>query len=161
MRMGTRWEDGFSIPWLAPFRDRYYLATHVQRLAGGVPFYKYILGMGDDVGKSIERYRRELNTLDKFRTKSIRRGMEAKHRTFAGHTSVTGLAEACAPSQPFGFIPYLYDEEIDAGDLGDLLKRALLATEERLAERKALLKDSNFRKCVRMYDFLRYGTGER
>lgn len=125
----------------------------------GVPFYKYIAGLGDDVGKAIARYRDELSTLDKFRTKSIRRGMESKHCTFVGHTSVMGLAEACAPKQPFGFIPYLYDDEIDVGDLGSLLKRTLLSTKEGSPERNELLKDSSFRKCVRMYDFLRYAGG--
>lgn len=133
-----------------------YLETHVQRLAGGIPFYKYVAGLGNDVGKAIERYRGKLNELDKFRTKSIRRGMESKHRTFAGHTSVAGLTEACAPRYPFAFIPYLYDWEIDADELGDLLKRTLLSTGEGTPERRSLLKDSNFRKCIRIYDFLRY-----
>jgi hypothetical protein len=135
-----------------------YLNVHARRLAGGIPFYKYISDLGADVGKAIERYRQEFDALDKFRTESIRGGMESKHRRFAGYTSVTGLARICAPKRPFGFIPYLYDDEIDVDELEDLLKRTVLETGDRSPERMELLKDSNFRKCVRKFDFLRYGA---
>ncbi|MDO4808169.1 MAG: hypothetical protein Q4A07_13085 [Coriobacteriales bacterium] len=47
---------------------------------------------------------------------------------------------------------------IDVDELGDLLKRAILEAEDRPSERLALLKDSNYRKCVRIYDFLRYAN---
>ena len=133
-----------------------YLNTHVQRLAGGVPFYKYITDLGDDVGKAIARQRKRFSTLDSFRTSSIRKDMESMHRKHAGHTSVDGLAHACMPNAPFALIPYLNDDEIDVNQLGLLLKKSLLSTEEGSVERTQLLKNSAFRKCVRMYYFLRY-----
>lgn len=133
-----------------------YLNAHVQRLAGGVPFYKYIADLGDDVGKAISRQRTRFSTLDSFRTSSIRKDMESKHRKYAGNTSVDGLTQVCDPEMPYALVPYLYDDEIDVEQLGMLLKRGLLSTEEKSDERHLLLKDSAFRKCVRMYDFLRY-----
>ena len=57
---------------------------------------------------------------------------------------------------PYALVPHLYDDEIDVDQLGGVLKRGLLSTEEGSEEGKRLLKDSAFRKCVRMYDFLRY-----
>ena len=56
----------------------------------------------------------------------------------------------------YSLIPQLYDDEIDVDDLERVLKSALLATEDGSDERHALLKESNFRKCVRIYVFLRY-----
>lgn len=53
---------------------------------------------------------------------------------------------------------YPKDAMIDVDELGDLLKRAILEAEDRPSERLALLKDSNYRKCVRIYDFLRYAN---
>lgn len=82
--------------------------------------------------------------------------MEATHRRFAGHTTVKGLEEAAEPGKLFYFIPQLHDDEIDVDELERALKSALLSTEDCSDERKALLKESNFRKCARIYDFLRY-----
>ena len=82
--------------------------------------------------------------------------MNGMHERFAGRTSAAGLAAACAPDAPFHFIPELYDDEIDVNELEAVLKEALLATGEGSDERRALLKDTYYRKCVRIYDFPRY-----
>lgn len=82
--------------------------------------------------------------------------MEKKHQKYVGYTSVNGLARVCEPDAPYALVPYLYDDEIDVDQLGEILKRGLLSTEESSEERVRLLKDSAFRKCVRMYDSLRY-----
>ena len=121
-----------------------YLNAHVQRLAGGVPFYKHILGFGDDVGKVIAKQRERFSTLDSFRTQSIRKDMERMHRKHVGHTSVNGLVRECEPNAPYALAPYLYDDEIDVSQLGGTLKRGLLSTEEGSEERKRLLKTPLF-----------------
>ena len=133
-----------------------YLNVHVQRLAGAIPFYKYTADLGDEVGKPVERYRARFSSLDSFRTKSDRERMGSVHRRFEGVSGVTSLAEACLPNHPFVFVPCLRDEEIDVEELGAVLASALLATDEHSPERKELLKNTAFRKCVRIYDFLRY-----
>lgn len=75
---------------------------------------------------------------------------------FVGRTTVAGLMEVAEPGRLFYFIPQLHDDEIDANELERALRDALLATREGSEEHRALLKESNFRKCVRIFDFLRY-----
>lgn len=134
-----------------------YLARYVRRMPNVMPVFKYVQDMADDeVEKGVLGYARGLTSLDSFRNASIRKTMEATHRRFAGHTTVKGLEEAAEPGKLFYFIPQLHDDEIDADELERVLKSALLSTEDGSDERKALLKESNFRKCVRIYDFLRY-----
>lgn len=134
-----------------------YLSGFVRRFPNVMPVFKYIQDMTEgEVEKGVLDYARGLRSLDNFRNASIRKTMEATHRRFSGHTTVSGLEEAAESGKLFYFIPQLYDDEIDVDDLERVLKNALLATEDGSDARRALLKDSNFRKCVRIYDFLRY-----
>lgn len=66
-------------------------------------------------------------------------------------------AEACAPNSPFAFIPCLEEDEINVDDLEALLKQTLVVAGKDQTAKKKLLKDSRFRKCIRIYDYLRYG----
>lgn len=133
-----------------------YLARYIRSTNNIMPVFKYLQDLPDDeVEKGVLAYARSLTSLDSFRTKSIRRSMPATHKRFAGHTTVAGIAER-EPDRLFYFIPQLEDDEIDVHELEEALGNALLATREGSEERKALLKDSNFRKRVRIYDFLRY-----
>ena len=86
----------------------------------------------------------------------MRKAMSRTRKRFEGHLSVEGLTEACAPGSPFAFIPYLNEDEIDVDELESLLKQTLVDASEDQSAKQKLLKDSNFRKCVRIYDFLRY-----
>ena len=134
-----------------------YLSGFVRRFPNVMPVFKYIQDMTEgEVERSVLDYARGLRSLDNFRNASIRKTMEATHRRFSGHTTVSGLEEAAESGKLFYFIPQLYDDEIDVDDLERVLKNALLATEDDSDARRALLKESNFRKCVRIYDFLRY-----
>lgn len=83
--------------------------------------------------------------------------MESTRKRFEGHTTVLGLRSVCEPGKLFYFIPYLHDNEIDADELEEVLRDALLATESDPKKHMELLKDTHYRKCVRIYDFLRYG----
>jgi hypothetical protein len=134
-----------------------YLSSYVRRLPNVMPVFKYIQDLADDeVEKGVLAYARGLTSLDSFRNASIRKSMDSTHRRFAGDTTVRGLEKAADPGKLFYFIPQLYEDEIDVDDLGRVLRDALLATGEGSDERKSMLKNSHFRKCVRIYDFLRY-----
>ena len=133
-----------------------YLNTLVQRLSGAVPFFKYIVDLEGGVGKAIARHQANLTSLGSFRSKSNKKSMVAVRRRFNGVSGVRELALACAPKLPYVFIPSLPDERIDVDELGVLLKTAISETREGSEERRDLLKNSDFRKCVRIYDFLRY-----
>lgn len=133
-----------------------YLSKYIRQFPNVMPVFKYLQDLGDDAERGAADYAADLESLDSFRTHSIRKSMESTRRRFAGHTSVAGLVEACAPDMPFHFIPMLHDDEIDVDELGHALKAALLATEKDSSSRMRFLKDTDFRKCVRIYDFLRY-----
>ena len=134
-----------------------YLNMYVRQRPNNMPVFKYTRGLGDVVGKDIAAYLPTLTSLDCYRSNTMRKSMSAMRRRFEGSLSVKGLAEACVPNTPFAFIPYLEESEIDVNELEMLLKRALVDVGEDRAAKKRLLKDSNFRKCIRIYDFLRYG----
>lgn len=134
----------------------WFLNTYVRQTPNIMPVFKYVRDLGDEVGKDIAGYLSNLTSLDSFRTKSIRKDMGKIHKRFGERLSVMELVRKCDPKPAFYFIPYLYDNEIDVDELEHLLKISLLATREGSTERMALLRDSSFRKCVRIYDFLRY-----
>lgn len=139
-----------------------YLSRYIRQYPNMMPVFKYIQDMGEDIGGAVADYAGSLTSLDSFRTRSILKSMESTRRRFAGYTSVRGLVEACSPNAPFHFVPMLHDDEIDPDELGDTLKDVLISTEEGSEERAMLLKNTDFRKCVRIYDFLRYsGTARK
>ena len=134
-----------------------YLNMFVRQRPNNMPVFKYTRGLGDEVGKDIAAYLPTLTSVDSYRSPTIRKSMPTTRGRFEGHLSVKGLAEACAPNSPFAFIPCLEEDEMDVDDLEELLKQALIAVEKNQSAKRKLLKDSNFRKCVRIYDYLRYG----
>lgn len=109
------------------------------------------------VGKDIAEYLPTLTSVDSYRSNTMRKSMPATRKRFESALSVKGIAEACAPNSPFPFIPYLEECEIDIDDLEMVLKQALINVEGDQVAKKKMLKDSNFRKCIRIYDFLHYG----
>ena len=134
-----------------------YLNMFVRRNPNNMPVFKYTRGLGDMVGKDIAEYLPTLTSVDSYRSNTMRKSMSSTRRRFEDTLSVIGIAEACAPNSPFPFIPCLEEDEIDVDDLEKALKHALIDVEGDQAAKKKLLKDSNFRKCIRIYDFLRYG----
>lgn len=53
-------------------------------------------------------------------------------------------------------IPISEEGEIDVDELGLRLKQRIEQTQPGSSERGALFENANYRKCVRIYDFLRY-----
>ena len=136
-----------------------YLNMYVRRFPNNMPVFKYTRGLGDEmVGKDIAAYLPTLTSVDSYRSNTMRKSMPSTRRRFEAALSVTGITDACAPNSPFPFIPYLEEAEINVDDLEKVLKQALVNVEGNQAAKKKLLKDSNFRKCIRIYDFLRYRT---
>ena len=135
-----------------------YLNMFVRRNPNNMPVFKYTRELsGDVVGKDIAAYLPTLTSVDSYRSNTMRKSMPSTRRRFEAALSVMGIAEACAPNSPFPFIPCLEEDEIGVDDLEKVLKQALIDVEGDQAAKKKLLKDSNFRKCIRIYDFLRYG----
>ena len=123
-----------------------------------MPVFKYTSELSSDVvGKDIAAYLPTLTSVDSYRSNTMRKSMSSTRRRFEATLSVMGIAEACGPNSPFPFKPCLEEDEIDVDDLEKVLKQAFVDVEDDQAAKKKLLKDSNFRKCIRIYDFLRYG----
>ena len=61
-------------------------------------------------------------------------------------------------NSPYVFVPYLEEGEIDLDHLERLLKQALSSVETDQVAKKQLFSESNFRKCIRINDFLRCGN---
>lgn len=135
-----------------------YLNMYVRRYPNNMPVFKYTRELDSDVvGKDIAAYLPTLTSVDSYRSNTMRsKSMPSMRRRFEGALSIRGIIEACAPNNPFPFIPCLEEDEIDVNDLETVLKQALVDVEDDRIARKRLLKDSNFRKCIRIYDFLRY-----
>lgn len=136
-----------------------YLNVYVRQRPNNMPVFKYTRGLDGEIGKDIAAYLPTLTSVDSYRSKTIRKSMPSTRRRFEGSLSVRGLEKACSPNSPFAFIPCLEEHEIDVDDLEKLLKQALMNAKSDQAKKK-LLKDSNFRKCIRIYDYLRYGRQE-
>lgn len=134
-----------------------YLNTYVRRYPNNMPVFKYTRELGDMVGKHIAEYLPTLTSVDSYRSNTMRKSMPSTRKRFEEALSVTGIVEKCAPNSPFPFIPYLEEGEIEVDDLEKVLKQALINVENDRAAKKMLLKDSNFRKCIRIYDYMRYG----
>ncbi|WP_165172258.1 SIR2 family protein [Adlercreutzia sp. ZJ242] len=134
-----------------------YLNMYVRQRPNSMPVFKYTCGLNGEVGKDIAAYLPTLASVDSYRSKTTRKSMPSTRRRFEGFLSIKGLEKACAPNSPFAFIPCLEEHEIDVDDLEGLLKQALVDVESDQDKKKVLLKNSNFRKCIRIYDFLRYG----
>jgi len=134
-----------------------YLNTFVRQRPNNMPVFKYTRGLDDVVGKDIAAYLPMLTSIDCYRSNTMRKAMSTQRSRFEESLSVRGLVEACAPNRPFAFIPCLEEDEIDVDELEELLKEELVSVKDNQPEKKALLKDSYFRKCIRIYDYLRYG----
>ena len=136
-----------------------YLNAFVKRNPWGMPVFKYIRNLdADEIGKYIASYIPKVTSIDSFRNKTIRSHMASTRRKFEGSLSVRGLVDACGLDRVFRFIPSLSDQDIDVDELENVLKAAMVETEDNPTARRRLLKNSPFRKCVMIYDFLRYAN---
>lgn len=134
-----------------------YLNAFVKRNPWGMPVFKYIRDLdANEIGKYVAAYIPKVTSVDSFRNKTIRSHMASTRKKFEGALSVRGLVDACGLDRVFEFIPSLSDQNINADELEDALKSAMIKTEDDPTARKRLLKNSPFRKCVMIYDFLRY-----
>ena len=137
-----------------------YLNSYVRQRPNNMPVFKYIRGLGDDVGKYITEYLPSLTSIDSFKTKTIRAKSSSVRCKNAGCLSVMGLVSAHGEERALQLIPYLEEDEIDVDELCYLLRGILERQEKSDFEDGGALRNSHFRKCVRIYDFLRYRDEE-
>ena len=135
-----------------------YLNRFVRSAPNSMPIFKYIRFLGaDEIGADVLKLSRTVTSLDAFRTNTIRKHFEKQRAKLGSDISINGILERYPDKEPFPFIPYLEEDEIDIDSLESVLKAALSTSEGQDYDHNAMLKNSDYRKCVRIYDFLRYG----
>lgn len=145
-----------------------YLEDLLRNNSHSVPIFKYLQGSGvdiseyDAVGQSVSQYAKSHTSIEHFLSDAQKRA-KAKYRdAFPEALSLEAIIRKEGEGKAFQFVKYLDEEEIDIEKLGAYLKKMLTGADGekdlRLLERDTY--KSEFRKCVRIYDFMRYGKGK-
>lgn len=145
-----------------------YLDDLLKHNSGSVPVYKYLerVGIGfdscDEVGGHLGSYVRKYTSTESFLSGAQRESRQAYRSRNRGHLSLDALFEREGADRAFQFVKYLDEDEIDTIGLGEYLS-SLLHEENGAVSLRILEEDtykSEFRKCVRIYDFMRYRYGK-
>ena len=134
--------------------EKHYLNSFVRRLSGAVPIFKYASalewkGLGPSVSKLID----ERVSLESFRTKTLKnaRAKFERRESPASALSISGMVDRCGFDSAYKKMGILNEDEISVPELGSYLVELLRKDEE-----GSLLRDSDFRKMVIIYDFMKY-----
>ena len=154
--------DDLALP--APLVAWEYLEDLLKDNSNSVPVYKYLDAADADLAdcealeSRLGSYVRERTSIDSFLSESDRWGREAFRRTHRSSLSVSGLIESEGADQAFRYVKNLNEDEIDVSELRDYLSSRLHDEEGNvcLYQLNEHTYKSEFRKCVRIYDFLRY-----
>ena len=143
----------------------HYLNTFVRRNASAMPVFKYASAVGwKNLGKDVLRLVGEHDSVDVFQTKTIERLRPSVVRHVVEKTGSDEMSVASVVStygdRAHGFLPVLSESEISVPELGCYLKDKLSTNLEGAREPRGILRDSNFRKMIMIYDYLRYGKGK-
>lgn len=133
-----------------------YLNKFVQQQPNNMPIFKYIRGSNGSIGPKIIRQAENMTSLDSIRNATIRKNLSKTRSKHAAYLSVSGLRNKLGDAEAIKLIPYLNEDEIDIDELELLLRDELKANDTNKETRKTLFKDTNYRKCIRIYDFMRY-----
>lgn len=143
----------------------HYLNTFARRNAGAIPVFKYASAVGwENLGKDVSNLVSKHRSVDAFKTKSIARQRPSVVRNVAEKTGSDAMSVGAILSvygeRAIGYLPILNEDEIDVGELGDYLRSTLASNMDGARDQGGILRNSNFRKMVQIYDFLRYGNGK-
>lgn len=135
----------------------HYLNAFARRLSKAIPVFKYANALGwTDLGPDVEAVITAKVSLESFRTNTLKEARRKHERTLrdAGALSVDGMISFYGEGLAYKKMGILNEDEIDADELGRYLIRLLDK-----GNKACLLKDTDFRKMIIIYDFMRYGNG--
>lgn len=144
-----------------------YLDDLLKHNSGSVPVYKYLERVGiefdscDEVGEYLGNYVRKYTSVESFLSDTQLNSRRAYRDRSHGRLSVSTLIEREGEDRAFQFVKYLNENEVDIDDLREYLS-SLLHDADGNINLRMLETDtykSEFRKCVRIYDFMRYRYG--
>lgn len=135
-----------------------YLNVFVRRTAHAVPVFKYVSKVDGNYGKEVTKMVDAISSLDYFRSNTIRKARSRTRKRFDASLSISGLIERCGHAGAFKFIHILNEDEIDIDDFEQYLLYVLDHGDEIYDRPGGIRKNSDFRRCVRIFDYLKYGN---
>ncbi len=126
------------------------LPTLLRRHSNSIPIYKYIKDYEEPLPEQIEK---EIKTeLKQF----LNKGLINRSRTVnIEHRSVNAIAEEFELARSLEYICFLSEEEINLDELCNFLQTTFNETPN-ILEIQTRQIATNFRRVVKIYDFLRY-----
>lgn len=141
-----------------------YLEDLLINNSSSVPVFKYLDAVGvskekcGDIGPKLAQYVSSHDSVESFLSPTQRARKEAYRSRHGNKLSVRALLEDEGPGRAFQFVPYLEDDEMDVEELGSYLSSLLVRDNKvSLDILESDTYKSEFKKCVRIYDFMKYG----
>lgn len=137
-----------------------YIEELLRHVAGALPVFKYVSGASMAI--SPEKFPKLCDLIDSrrcladFRNASYNKRLAGQRERFSGHLSVGGLIGELGEERAYKFMWILEEDDIDLGQLGRYLSSRLAADGDDARKPGGVLRDSEFKRMVRVYDFLRY-----
>ncbi|PLS29984.1 SIR2-like domain-containing protein [Bifidobacterium margollesii] len=137
-----------------------YLDTELKKNPGGLPMYKYLSQYdGRITGEKILSEIHKRNSMGSYLSKTDLSN-KRKNRAKLGKKSVGGLIDVFGKEKAYERLTSLNPEEIQTEDLLKYLREISSCKVRKKKKGEdvtvSMLDDANFRKCVRIYDFLKY-----
>ena len=145
-----------------------YLETLLKHNSNAVPVFKYLaaVGISDDdletIGPKLCEYVRKHDSIASYLSDSQVERKEKYRASVRGALSIDGLIEMEGADRAFQFVKYMDEDEIDVYRLGSYLA-SMLVDGNGSVSLEMLETDtykSEFKKCVRIFDFMRYRYGK-
>lgn len=145
-----------------------YLDDLLKHNSNAVPVYKYLEAVGvgpddwDGLDRNLAEYVRRHDSVESFLSDSQIESRSRYRCEHAGDLSIGSLICREGRDRAFQFVKYLKEDEIDVLELGRYLASLLRGSDGSVSLHmldEATYR-SEFRKCVRIYDFVRYRYGK-
>lgn len=145
-----------------------YLDDLLKHNSNAAPVYKYLEAVGvgpgdwDGLDRNLAEYVRRHDSVESFLCDSQVESRARYRREHAGSLSIRALIDREGRDRAFQFVKYLKEDEIDVLELGGYLASLLRDADGAVSlyMLDGATYRSEFRKCVRIYDFIRYRYGK-
>lgn len=145
-----------------------YLDDLLKHNSNAVPVFKYLdevgLAQGEwgSLDSNLSSYAIEHDRIESFLSAQQVEYKSRYRRENESYLSIDSLIGHEGPERAFQFVKYLNEDEIDVRELGRYLSSLLHDEKGDVSTHKLELDTyrSEFRKCVRIYDFMRYRYGK-
>lgn len=145
-----------------------YLGDILKNNSGAAPVYKYLDQVGvsidecDDIDPYLASYVNKHRSIGSFLSTTQKDQRDAYRTRKGGTLSISRLIEEEGADRAFQFVKYLREDEINIDELRDYLS-SMLKREDGVVTTAMLETDtykSEYRKCIRIYDYIRYRYGK-